>query len=71
MVSVTFYSIQTLLKQQRESPIVVIVALNMFNVFIQSMEGGELFAKISERTTPFTEQGNFVRLCLFVCSLVS
>ncbi len=21
------------------------------------MEGGELFAKISERTTPFTEQG--------------
>lgn len=23
------------------------------------MEGGELFAKISERTTPFTEQGLF------------
>ena len=30
---------------------------NIFVIVSYSMLGGELFAKISERTTPFTEQG--------------
>ena len=39
---------------------IIIKHLNiLFFIFKTSMEGGELFAKISERTTPFTEQGLF------------
>jgi hypothetical protein len=38
---------------------IIISIRHFFLIFKTSMEGGELFAKISERTTPFTEQGLF------------
>ena len=36
---------------------------------MELMEGGELFAKISERSTPFTEQG-FNKLILIEINLL-